>query len=107
MTLSRRSIAVALSALYLLKGLKRVELMAALRTVAEGEMLLEAKNLTRVLRGVSENSACAPQIDVCGLHSPPFSGCSLACLAPQYSAKNHFISEVSDDNFNTGIHRNS
>jgi len=44
---------------YLLKGVDGDEFLASLRTVAEGEMLLEAKDLTRVLRGVSENSACA------------------------------------------------
>jgi DNA-binding NarL/FixJ family response regulator len=44
---------------YLLKGVDGDEFLASLRTVAEGEMLLEAKDLTRVLRGVSENAACA------------------------------------------------
>jgi DNA-binding NarL/FixJ family response regulator len=44
---------------YLLKGIDCDEFLASLRTVAEGEMLLEAKDLTRVLRGVSENSSCA------------------------------------------------
>lgn len=40
---------------YLLKGLKRVELMAALRAVADGEMLLSRKDLERSLRGLSQS----------------------------------------------------
>ena len=40
---------------YLLKGLKRVELMAALRAVANGEMLLSRKDLERSLRGLSQS----------------------------------------------------
>jgi DNA-binding NarL/FixJ family response regulator len=42
---------------YLLKGLKRVELMAALRAVANGEMLLSREDLARSLRVVSQNSS--------------------------------------------------
>lgn len=42
---------------YLLKGLKRVELMAALRAVAEGEMLLSREDLARSLRGLSQNGS--------------------------------------------------
>ena len=41
---------------YLLKGLKRAELMTALRAVAEGEMLLSREDLARSLRGLSQNS---------------------------------------------------
>lgn len=41
---------------YLLKGLKRVELMTALRAVANGEMLLSREDLARSLRGLSQNS---------------------------------------------------
>ncbi len=40
---------------YLLKGLKRVELMAALRAVADGEMLLSRKDLERSLRSLSQS----------------------------------------------------
>lgn len=42
---------------YLLKGIERDDLLAALRAVAEGEMLLSAQELTRSLRGISENAA--------------------------------------------------
>jgi len=42
---------------YLLKGLKRVELMAALRAVADGEMLLAREDLARSLRGLSQSQS--------------------------------------------------
>ena len=42
---------------YLLKGLKRVELIAALRAVAEGEMLLSREDLARSLRGLKRMRA--------------------------------------------------
>jgi DNA-binding NarL/FixJ family response regulator len=41
---------------YLLKGLKRAELMIALRVVAEGEMLLSREDLARSLRGLGEGT---------------------------------------------------
>lgn len=47
---------------YVLKGVGRDELLEALRKVAGGEMLLEAKDLTRVLRGVSESAALAKDL---------------------------------------------
>jgi len=39
---------------YLLKGLKRAELMTALRAVADGEMLLSREDLARSLRSLSQ-----------------------------------------------------
>lgn len=42
---------------YLFKGLKRMELMAALRAVAEGEMLLSREDLARSLRGLSQSES--------------------------------------------------
>ena len=42
---------------YLFKGLKRVELLAALRAVSEGEMLLSREDLTHSLRGIGPATA--------------------------------------------------
>ena len=42
---------------YLLKGVQREEMLAALRAVANGETLLSAQELVRSLRGVSEEVA--------------------------------------------------
>ena len=42
---------------YLLKGVERDDLLAALRAVAGGESLLRPEDLSRSLRGVSENAA--------------------------------------------------
>jgi DNA-binding NarL/FixJ family response regulator len=42
---------------YLLKGVERDDLVLALRTVADGEMLLRQEDLVRSLRGVSEEAA--------------------------------------------------
>jgi len=42
---------------YLLKGLKRIELMTALRAVADGEMLLAREDLARSLRGLSQSQS--------------------------------------------------
>lgn len=42
---------------YLLKGVERDDLLAALRSVASGEMLLSQEALTRSLRGISEAGA--------------------------------------------------
>ena len=47
---------------YLLKGLKRIELMAALRAVANGEMLLSREDLARSLRVVSQNLSEAASV---------------------------------------------
>ena len=47
---------------YLLKGLKRVELIAALRAVADGEMLLSREDLARSLRGLSESASLAQDL---------------------------------------------
>lgn len=47
---------------YVLKGVERDGLVESLRKVAGGEMLLEAKDLTRILRGVSENAAGAKDL---------------------------------------------
>ena len=47
---------------YLLKGLKRVELMAALRAVANGEMLLSREDLARSLRVLSQNLSEAASV---------------------------------------------
>lgn len=47
---------------YMLKGVERDELLDALRKVAGGEMLLAAKDLTRILRGVSESAAGAKDL---------------------------------------------
>ena len=41
---------------YLLKGVEREELIRALRSVAEGEMLLAPQDLVRSLRGISEQA---------------------------------------------------
>jgi DNA-binding NarL/FixJ family response regulator len=41
---------------YLLKGVEREELLASLRAVCNGEMLLNAKDLVRSLRGISDNA---------------------------------------------------
>jgi DNA-binding NarL/FixJ family response regulator len=41
---------------YLLKGVERDELLSALKTVAEGGMLLSAQELVRSLRGVSDHA---------------------------------------------------
>lgn len=42
---------------YLLKGVERDELVAALEAVAGGEMLLDPRSLVRSLRGISESAA--------------------------------------------------
>ena len=42
---------------YLLKGVERHEMLSALRAVTRGETLLEAQDLIRSLRSVSENAA--------------------------------------------------
>lgn len=47
---------------YLLKGVDSDELLAALRRVAGGEMLLDARELRRVLRGVGQNAVAAPDL---------------------------------------------
>lgn len=47
---------------YLLKGLKRVELMTALRAVADGEMLLSREDLARSLRGLNESASLAQDL---------------------------------------------
>jgi DNA-binding NarL/FixJ family response regulator len=47
---------------YLLKGIERDELLAALRAVAAGEMLLSAEGLVRSLRGISEAAAGASDL---------------------------------------------
>jgi DNA-binding NarL/FixJ family response regulator len=47
---------------YLLKGLKRDELMAALRAVANGEMLLSREDLAHSLRGLSETISVAQDL---------------------------------------------
>lgn len=44
------------AAAYLLKGVERDELLAALRAVANGETLLTAQELTRSLRGIAPSS---------------------------------------------------
>ncbi len=44
---------------YLLKGLRRAELMSALRAVAEGEMLLSHEDLARALRGLENKTHLA------------------------------------------------
>ncbi len=41
---------------YLLKGVERDELLASLRAVCSGEMLLNAKDLVRSLRGISDHA---------------------------------------------------
>lgn len=47
---------------YLLKGLKRVELMTALRAVANGEMLLSREDLAHSLRGLSATISIAQDL---------------------------------------------
>ncbi len=47
---------------YVLKGVERDELLDALRKVAGGETLLEAKDLARILRGVSQSAALAKDL---------------------------------------------
>jgi len=47
---------------YLLKGVERDDLLAALRAVAGGEMLLNRQDLVRSLRGVSEAAAGADDL---------------------------------------------
>jgi DNA-binding NarL/FixJ family response regulator len=42
---------------YLLKGIDYDEMLAALRAVADGELLVDPKTLLRSLRGISENAA--------------------------------------------------
>jgi DNA-binding NarL/FixJ family response regulator len=42
---------------YLLKGVERDELLLAIRAIANGEMLLNAADLTRLLRGVNNEGA--------------------------------------------------
>lgn len=42
---------------YLLKGIERDELLSALRAVSNGETLLSREDLTRSLRGISEEVA--------------------------------------------------
>jgi len=41
---------------YLLKGVERAELISSLRAVCSGEMLLNAKDLVRSLRGISDHA---------------------------------------------------
>ena len=41
---------------YLLKGVERSELLSSLRAVCSGEMLLNAKDLVRSLRGISDQA---------------------------------------------------
>jgi len=48
---------------YLLKGIERDELIAALRAVASGEMLLSTQDLVRSLRGISEGAGSADLIE--------------------------------------------
>lgn len=47
---------------YLLKGIGRDEMFAALRAVADGEMLLSAQDLNRALRGISQEAAQAEDL---------------------------------------------
>ena len=47
---------------YLLKGCKRAELMAALRAVADGEMLLSREDLARSLRVLNQNLSEAASV---------------------------------------------
>ena len=47
---------------YLLKGIEYEDLVDALRKVANGQALLDAKDLTRALRGVSDGAASATDI---------------------------------------------
>jgi DNA-binding NarL/FixJ family response regulator len=47
---------------YMLKGIGAEELIASIRSVAAGEMLLTAKDLARSLRGVSSESAGAKDL---------------------------------------------
>ena len=47
---------------YLLKGIERDELIAVLRAVAEGDMLLSREDLTRSLRGISVTGAGAEEL---------------------------------------------
>lgn len=47
---------------YLLKGIERDEFLTALRAIAEGELLLEAKDLKRALRGIDGNSPGAADL---------------------------------------------
>lgn len=42
---------------YLLKGVEREDLLASLRAVASGEMLIDSQSLVRSLRGISEQAA--------------------------------------------------
>jgi DNA-binding NarL/FixJ family response regulator len=42
---------------YLLKGVERDDLLASLRAVADGEMLIDPQSLVRSLRGISEQAA--------------------------------------------------
>lgn len=44
---------------YLLKGVERDDLIAALRAVADGEMLLNPQDLVRSLRGISQAAAAS------------------------------------------------
>jgi DNA-binding NarL/FixJ family response regulator len=48
---------------YLLKGLDPDQMLESLRQVASGEMLLQAKDLVRSLRGVSENLAAQELVE--------------------------------------------
>ena len=47
---------------YLLKGMERDEMLLALRAVAGGEMLLNARDLNRSLRGISDEAAKADDL---------------------------------------------
>lgn len=47
---------------YLLKGIERDALLEALRSIAEGEMLLSAQELTRSLRNVSQQAASSEDL---------------------------------------------
>lgn len=47
---------------YLLKGVERDDLVAALRAVASGETLLKAEDLVRSLRGISESASSSQDL---------------------------------------------
>lgn len=47
---------------YLLKGVERDELLAALRAVCNGDMLLNARDLVRSLRGISDHAQASQDL---------------------------------------------
>lgn len=47
---------------YLLKGVKRDELLVTLRAVANGEMLLKPQDLVRALRGISDKAVASDDL---------------------------------------------